>query len=199
MAEQTELGMNSKKLIILLIALITITAQLFIPISMAKRYEDILQTGESYLFKVEPIDPADPFRGRYVVLTFPISRGPLSDLENPDVIKLLPRKSQAYAILSKNEDGFAQLSDIQSHTPSKQNHIKLTHSYSYNEEYFIRLPFNRYYAEETKAPAIESLVWNRDLEQTHEFHADVRIKNGDGVIAELYINNTPILEYLEQH
>ena len=199
MAEQTETSMNSKKIIILVIALITITAQLYIPISMAKRYEDILKNGKPFIFKVEPRDPADPFKGRYVVLTFPISSGPQSDLKQPEIFRHLNRKAPAYAILQETNDGYTKINNILGDAPKHQNYIKVKYRADYNERYFIELPFNRYYAEESKAPKIEHLVWNReDDEQVHEFYADVRIKNGYGVIAELYIDNVPILKYLEQ-
>ena len=189
--------MSRSRLLILIVAFLTIAAQLFVPITMAKRYEDILQTGESYLFKVEPIDPSDPFKGRFVVLTFPISRGNVSDLENPEVTRSLSRKSEAYVTLIKDDKGFTRVRDIQPQASEEQNYIKLESVHVYSEEYFITLPFNRYYAEESKAPKIESLLWDRGLDENREFYADVRIKDGYGVIAELYINNTPILEYLE--
>jgi len=190
--------MSRNKILILIIALLTVVAQLFVPISMARHYEDVLQTGESYLFKVMPIDPADPFRGRFVVLDFPVSRGNILKLENPEIVKALPRNSSAYAILVEDNAGFAKIGDIQLQAPSNQNYIKIKNRYSYDEKYSIELPFDRYYAEESKAPEIESLLWNQERDQNREFYADVRIKDGYGVIAELYVEKTPILEYLEQ-
>lgn len=190
--------MSRNKILILAIALLTIGAQLVVPASMAKRYEDILQTGERHLFKVEPRDPTDPFKGRYVVLTFPIARGLTDDLENPEIIDQLLREETVYAIINKGADGFAQINDIQRQAPNNPSYIKVTHSYSYQENYHIKLPFDRYYAEESKAPEIESLLWNRAGDETSDFYADVRLKNGDGVIAELYVEDTLILEYLKR-
>lgn len=190
--------MSRNKLLILALALLTIVAQLFVPISMAKRYEDVLQTGESYLFKVQPRDPADPFKGRYVVLTFPISRGETTDLESPEVISKLNRKATAYALIENGPDGFVRIKDIRKETPTTQSFIEVKNNYSYNEKYHIKLPFDRYYAEESKAPEIESLLWNRARDENREFYADVRIKNGFGVIRELYVEGTPILEYLSR-
>ncbi|MFT6406642.1 MAG: putative membrane-anchored protein [Arenicella sp.] len=190
--------MSRNRLLILSVALLTIAAQLFIPTSMASRYEDILQTGERYLFKVEPRDPADPFKGRYVVLDFPISSGAIKDLENPVIITELPRKTAAYAIIDRDSDSIARVRDIQKEPPKHQNYVRIKSSYSYNEKYNITLPFDRYYAEESKAPKIESLLWTRVAGQNVEFYADVRIKNGYAVIAELYVDDIAILDYLEQ-
>lgn len=188
--------MSRNKLLILVVALVTMVAQLFVPISMAKRYEDILQTGESFLFKVQPRDPADPFKGRYVVLTFPISRGETKELDNPEVIGKLERKAKAYALIEKGPDGFVRLKDLKKEPPSTQSYIEVKNNYSYNEKYSIKLPFDRYYAEESKAPEIESLLWNRARDENREFYADVRIKDGFGVIQELYVEGIPILDYL---
>ena len=190
--------MSRNRLLILAIALVTIVVQLVIPISMANRYENILQTGDSYRFKVIPRDPADPFKGRYVTLNFPIESGKSNNLENPNVIKQLDKKAKAYAIISQ-VDNEVKLLDIQQENPKHQRYIAIKNRYSYKETYRIKLPFDRYYAEESKAPRIEALLWNRERDADREFYADVRIKDGYGVIAELYVDDTPILEYLEKH
>ena len=190
--------MSRNRLLILVVAILTIVAQLFIPISMANRYEDILQTGESYHFKVVPRDPADPFKGRYVNLYFPVQSGESKDLENPEIVDQLKRGAEAYAIIEKGPNELARLNDIKSSKPGGQNYISIKNSYSYDGKYNIKFPFNRYYAEESKAPRIEALLWNRERDADREFYADVRMKDGYGVIAELYVDNTPILEYLKQ-
>lgn len=190
--------MSRNKFLILAIALVTITAQLLVPSGMAKRYEDILQTGQRTLFRVEPRDPTDPFKGRYVVLTFPIETGLTQDLENPEVINTLGRKEAIYALIDEDSDGFARIKGIQKQVPQGQKFVKVTNDYSYQEKYHIELPFDRYYAEESKAPKIESLLWTGPRDENREFYADVRLKNGDGVIAELFVDGTPILEYIER-
>ena len=190
--------MSRVKLFILAASLLTILAQLFVPISMANRYEDILQTGEAYRFKVEPRDPADPFKGRYVVLTFPIASGNSQDLKTPEIISELNRQANAYAIINKDSNGEVELLDIQNKKPQGQNYIAIKNRYSNSAKYRIQLPFDRYYAKESKAPRIESLLWNRERNANRTFYADIRIKDGYGVIAELYVEDTPILEYLKQ-
>ena len=70
-------------------------------------------------------------------------------------------------------------------------------SYHSQNNYRIKLPFNRYYAEENKAPKIEALIW-QDRQNEREFYADVRVKDGYGVIEELYVEGVPILDYLKQ-
>ena len=122
--------MSRVKLFILAASLLTILAQLFVPISMANRYENILQTGEAYRFKVEPRDPADPFKGRYVVLTFPIASGNSQDLKTPEIISELDRQANAYAIINKDSNGEVELLDIQNKKPQGQNYIAIKNRYS---------------------------------------------------------------------
>lgn len=191
--------MSKLKKIALLIALLTIAAQLYVPTSMATRYENILEKGESYLFKVVPRDPADPFKGRYVRLTFPIDNGKISDLENPEKVKNLRSQSNAYVTLDKTTEGLVRILNIEKTKPSAGDFIKVKMGYHYGDEYSIKLPFNRYYAKESKAPKIEALLWNRERMQDRTFYADVRVRNGYGVIAELYVEDTPILEYLKKN
>ena len=189
--------MKPYKTISFVIAATTILAQLYVPTSMTQRYENILNTGESYLFKVVPRDPADPFKGRYVHLTFPEDSGQISELKGgAESIRELKRNDSAYAVYEKDELGFAKLVNLHAAKPENSNYIKVKMRFSYDNTYNFKLPFNRYYAEESKAPKIEALLWRRDQENQREFYADVRVKDGYGVIAELYVDETPILDYL---
>lgn len=190
--------MKAIKTLAFVIAVMTVVAQLYVPTSMAKRYADILNTGESYRFKVVPRDPADPFKGRYVRLTFPIDTGKIRDLNSkPDLIRMLKRNDTAYAILEKATDNSAKIVDLQKSAPANGDYVKIKMSYHSQNNYRIKLPFNRYYAEENKAPKIEALIW-QDRQNEREFYADVRVKDGYGVIEELYVEGVPILDYLKQ-
>ena len=58
-----------KKYLIIAFALM-ILAQLSFPLKMIIEREIILHKGETFLFKIEPIDPYDAFRGRYVWINY---------------------------------------------------------------------------------------------------------------------------------
>ncbi len=191
--------MKQSRVILLIIALLVCAAQLYTPVSMALRYEDVLSTGTSYRFLVEPIDPADPFKGRYVRLTFPIERGTLSSLGASIDKDEFKRKDKAFITLDNNPQGRAVISNILREKPASGDYIAVKINYLYDDKYGIDLPFDRYYAEEFKAPKIESIVWDRNRlrEDAPEIIADVRIKEGAGVIAELYVGDVPILEFLK--
>ena len=44
--------------------------QIFVPTKMILDREHVLNTGKAYKFKTQPIDPNDPFRGKYIVLNY---------------------------------------------------------------------------------------------------------------------------------
>jgi uncharacterized membrane-anchored protein len=58
-----------KKTILPLFAL-TCLAQWFVPAQMIYDQEQVLREGKTYHFKTAPIDPSDPFRGKYITLSF---------------------------------------------------------------------------------------------------------------------------------
>lgn len=66
-------------------------------------------TGHEYTFRVEPVDPIDPFRGAYVDLNYPDLRAPGSDAEDPGSSGLgtMPEDQQrgdVFIVLRKSGD-----------------------------------------------------------------------------------------------
>ncbi len=179
-----------------------IAAQIAIPGAMMQRYEATLQDGSLYKFKVVPIDPADPFKGRYVRLNFEISNWEMK-YQSDDTLK---RKDKVYATLNIGDDGFARIDKLHKSAPKDREYLKVRvqYVYGYNEEntpinYSIALPFNRYYAQENKAPEIERKVrrLNGIDGESSTATVDVRVLNGLGVIEQLYIDGKAIEEYFD--
>lgn len=69
--------------IILLIVLFAI--QLAIPGYMIFEQNQILTEGTAYKFKTRPIDPYDPFRGRYVTLAFEANQEVIPVVDGADI------------------------------------------------------------------------------------------------------------------
>jgi uncharacterized membrane-anchored protein len=49
---------------------LVVIAQLYVPLQMMFNQEDIMKTGTEFKFQTAPIDPYDPFRGKYITLFF---------------------------------------------------------------------------------------------------------------------------------
>ena len=61
--------MNFKKITWICFVLLVVL-QLWAPASMIYNREDVLKNGKAFKFRTAPVDPSDPFRGKYIVLSF---------------------------------------------------------------------------------------------------------------------------------
>jgi uncharacterized membrane-anchored protein len=159
---------------------------------MIKGREKILSDGTTYLFKTRPIDPADPLQGRYVVLGFEKDYIPTPESDMSQV----HRKQKIYALLGTDADGFAQFTDWSRDRPETGDYLTTTYlgrrrdwdretQTSTHLGHRIKLPFDRYYMNEEKAPAAESAA--REASNTTNCWASVKILNGKAAIEDVLI------------
>lgn len=154
--------------------------------------EKVLRHGEAFRFKTRPIDPADPFQGRFVALGFEhnyitLPKGNPADLHYREPI---------YASVETDDDGFARLTEWSRKRPTSGAYIKTryigphndwnaaTHT-STNCGMNVDLPFDRYYMDEAKAPRAETAV--REATRSTNCWAEVRILSGRAVIDDVYV------------
>lgn len=174
-------------------------AQMGVPVSMMYSYEKTLNEGVAYRFKVRPVDPADPFRGRYVRLAFDEENVRDQNRSFPGVESIPEKQRHAFALIETGADGLAKVVALPGQEPSSGDYIKVGVTVYNKKLYGISFPFDRYYAEESKAPNIENVVRNgRTLDETNEITAQVYIKSGRGVIAELFVGDQTIHDYLSE-
>lgn len=166
--------------------------QLAVPASMIVRRELTLHYGRQYRFQTAPVDPYDPFRGRYVALNLQASTA----LPLPD-IPLTPGQ-RVYAILTEDTEGFATIASLSLTPPGSDTYFQTSVNYVSGDRVQIDLPFDRYYTDEHLAPAAEHAYWQHSRRQTHETYITVRIKDGLAVLEELYIAGKPLREFLQQ-
>jgi len=177
-----------------LLALVLI-AQLSVPAFMVYRYESTLDNGATYRFQVRPYDPYDPFRGRYVNLVF----AERSVAYNGDAY--LSYGDFAYATITTGEDGNAKLVELFATPPTSGDFLKVKCLWSDNDDKTkqVEFIFKRYYANEKKAPNIEATVTRlsrRGIDESENVTAQVKVKDGLGVIEEIYIGDATIHEYI---
>jgi len=170
---------------------VLIVAQLAVPFSMIKSRENILRNGELFRFKTRPIDPADPFQGRYVRLGYENDYIPCSEDQKPDLVY----KDPIYVSIETDSNGFARFTDWSRMPPvegpflktryhgRKQERNQKTKEYIYKG---IRLdiPFDRFYMDEAKAPRAEVLA--REATRNTDCWAEVRILDGKAVIEDVF-------------
>jgi uncharacterized membrane-anchored protein len=167
--------------------------QLAVPASMIVRRELTLHSGRQYRFQTAPVDPYDPFRGRYVALNLHANTAPRPlDLS-------LTSGQRVYAILTEDAEGFATIASLALTPPGGDAYFQTHVSYVSDDRVHIAIPFDRYYTDEHLAPAAERAYWQHSRLPAHEAYITVRIKDGLAVLEELYIAGKPLQEFLQQN
>jgi uncharacterized membrane-anchored protein len=186
-----------KRWVILAVFIAVAVAHVIVPAGMIARRETILRLGRKYKFRTAPVDPYDAFRGRYVWLGYDQNRARWNgDSE-------LGSSGTAYAPVEEGQDGFAVINQVMPQPPKSGDYVKVGGVYKdwrTNSVVHFTLPFDRYYMEETKAPMAEHAYreHNRRGQTNQNTYAVVRIRNGDGVLEDLYVNDKPIRQYLAE-
>lgn len=173
--------------------------QVAVPIGQVVKHEDILRTGTPYKFRTAPVDPYDAFRGRYVALNY------ADTLAKPRAADSFDHyRRPAYVTLTKDAAGFAQFGEISLAPPGTGDFLRVTaFSHDYKEKDRVRfgLPFDRFYMEESKAPQAEAVYRsqrNRPGQTAPPTYVLVRVKDGRGVIENLYVQDKPIRQFLSE-
>lgn len=156
-----------------------------------------LRTGEAFRFRIQPVDPVDAFRGRYVAIRFAVDRAPAAD-----DLEVKPGK-QVFLPLEKDGDGYAFLGLASAEKPTSGQYLRLRAGGIYPDEdgnrfVWVSMPFRRYYMDENRAPEAGRAVWSGRRGQ-REASVSVRVRGGVGVIDELYIDDVPIHQWLVEN
>ncbi len=179
----------SKKKITVYSFAVLVFVQLSIPLFTVWEQYDILKTGELYLFKTEPIDPTDLFRGKYIRLNYTENSFPVENEEEWQDVK------NAYAVISADTDGFTKIVSVEKEPPAGSRvYIEVEVFIPWCDKkddcvLEIRYPFERFYMEESKAEPAEQL-----FSDDKNCYAAVYVKNGKAVLHNVYIDGVPIAE-----
>jgi hypothetical protein len=174
--------------ILALVFLAVAAVQVALPAMRIRQYEQTLQGGTAYKFRTRPVDPYDAFRGRYVTLGYDMIYAPWGEKEKP------PYGEKVYVLVERGPDGFAQLSKASRKPPTGENWLALKSTDSGGEGLIgVELPFDRFYMTELLAPIAEDAFRRRARAQLDSF-ALVRVKNGFGVIEQVYLGDKTIAE-----
>ncbi len=124
-------------------------AQISIPVKVIWDAEYVIDNGEEYKFRTEPIDPSDPFRGKYITLSF--KSDAMTDTTNWQAGEPVNVK------FDRDADGFAVPVSITRETPEAPYlHTKIQYTLAGNPPMaYFNLPFDRFYLEESKASDAE--------------------------------------------
>lgn len=182
--------MNKSILTTLMILLFVV--QLSIPAKMIYNQEDTIANGTAYKFKTQPIDPTDPFRGKYIVLNYEM------DSFETDDDSWVDYKGNVFVYLKTNSDGFAEVKAVsKTKLDISDDYVIAESRYNYGTEVNFDLPFNRFYMNENKAYDAEISVRKAQNDSAKVCYGLVMVKNGSAVLENVFINEQPIKEFVE--
>jgi len=170
---------------------VTALLQAFVPLKMVYDNEITVSRGTIYKFKTQPIDPSDPFRGKYVSLNFAETSFTVKDT-------VWQEGEQVYALLSVDTAGFAKIRAIAKTEPESGNdYIAVKADYYFEGLLRVSLPFDRFYMEESKAQEAEDTYRTYSLqENVKPAYALVAVKDGKAVVTDVIIDGTPLRDYV---
>ncbi|RMA57187.1 GDYXXLXY domain-containing protein [Ulvibacter antarcticus] len=177
------------KIYIVIGFVLMVGAQWFVPGIMIFEQEEALRKGTSYNFKTRPIDPSDPFRGKYITLSYEMNSAESTD-------SIWGDSQKVYVYLKTDDNGFAEISQVSPKILNdKGDYVVADNAGWYNGEVHFFLPFNRYYMEETKAynaeVSVRNAIRNRDSIGP-ECYAKVYILDNVAVLDNVYIGEISV-------
>jgi len=184
-----------KKVILILFGIMCL-AQWIVPGKMIYDSENIISEGTVFKFKTEPIDPSDPFRGKYVTLRFEadfIEFQDSTDWQAGDEI---------FVTFTTDSLGFAKAENGYRSAPAAESYlhtsVEYVNNYEYDRSIVFQLPFDRFYLEESKASQAEQLYWKAQRDSAQVAYGLVSIGPGQAVLSDVYINDRPIVDIIDE-
>ena len=186
--------MNKKKILLLSFFLVVLV-QLYVPSKMIWDKEEVLRTGTEYKFRTAPIDPNDPFRGKYITLRFD------NNIVNTPSEQDWKVGESIYVSMTTDDKGFAKIESVSKERPKEKHEFIKATVRSVLETNPRRLtidyPFDRYYMEESKAYEAEQVYRESNRDTLEVTYALVSIKNGNAVLKDVLIDETSIKEIVK--
>ena len=175
--------------------ILVVIAQLFVPAQMIFGQEAILNTGKAYRFRTQPIDPSDPYRGKYITLRYDINSAITNDT-------IWERKQDVFVYIKEDSLGFAELVEVSVNPIKSKNDFVKAEAFTYykkSNKLRFTLPFNRFYMEESKAKPAEDAFREAQRDSLpNNTYALVYVKEGEAVLKDVLINDVSIADYVEE-
>jgi len=183
--------MKYKKWLLPLFVLVALV-QLYVPAKMIWDKEEVLSTGKEYKFKTRPVDPTDPFRGKYITLDYEENQMPVSNVVDWKIEETI------YVHLTNDKAGYAKVHAISKEKPTGTvDFVKAKITGMYDEKVTFWYPFDRYYMEESKAYPAEQMTREARRDTTKTTYALVVVKQGESVLKDVMIDGQSIQKLIE--
>jgi uncharacterized membrane-anchored protein len=158
--------------------------QLSFPGKLVFDSNKVLWMGTELKFETRPVDPADPFRGRYVALNFAANQ---FEKKAADSWK---RNDRVFVLLDRDAQGFARSKGLSAVRPAANElFVKARITYLYDNQITVYYPFSKFFMEESKAPEAE-----RIYREAGEGYALVKVYQGEAVLQDVVVKGKSLNE-----
>ena len=172
---------------------VVVLAQLFVPAQMIFDQENTIAKGTAYKFRTQPVDPSDPFKGKYIYLNYDLSFAATKDTT-------WESNAPIYITFQTDSLGFAMVKDIYKDDPKDGDYLKTKVAWydHYEKNVGFSFPFNEFYMNETKAYDAELAHAQAQRDSLpNNTYALVYLLKGKAVLDNVFINDIPISDYVE--
>lgn len=177
---------------------IMVSAQWIVPLSMIKDANRTIDEGTEFRFKTAPVDPSDPFRGKYITLNFDLNNYYPADTNETHFTE----SSTVYALLGRDSAGFAKIDKLVPDPPtSDDDYVAVTYMYGYggvSPLVSLYFPFTTFYVEESKASDAEQLYWQSRGSDSLVCYAKVKVFKGDAKLVDVMLNDSSIVDVVKR-
>mgnify|MGYP000200154761 CR=1 FL=1 len=162
-----------------------------IPIFLMIKSEDVLENGIRHKLRLRAYDPFDPFRGKYLRLNYDNTASCDPGLETGDA---------CYITLKKGEDGFSTFEHMHQEKPETEDYFESRVLYAFDSTGTFKLDnMEKYFINESKAGHAERVVQDFQRKKPDDIYVAIRVMEGEVRLEDVYIQEVPLLEYLESH
>jgi len=175
-----------KKLLFAVFALIILA----IPFYIIMGSEDVLENGHLHKLRLRGYDPFDPFRGKYLRLNYDDRIPYEGSFEEGD---------DAFVILEKDSLGFSNFAKAVKNKPDNQDYINA--EVLYVDEAYLQIKadhLGKYFINEDKAKLAELVVIEFTRKRPDDIYVAIRVLDGEARLVDIFIENTPLLEYIKK-
>ena len=174
-------------------------AQIAVPASLIAKHEQTRAGGTPWKFQTAPVDPNDPYRGKYVQLSYAVEREPVP-FADPGFV-YMGHNRRVYAELAAGPDGYARLVRVHEQPPSGVEYVDVfTRHVSERQAgadgapsaIHVHLPFDRYYLPEAQAPQVEREYFEASRKAQANTWAEVRVRDGHAALVSLVLDGKPV-------
>lgn len=183
--------------------LLLFAAQWAVPFAQVVREEAIRREGMVWRFALQPVDPYDVMRGRYLALNFAAN----TTMDAPPGSK---EGDTIYAVLQEDAQGLATVSRLSATPEDKAFALPLRFHAAWEwedkpgaespgQKVDVRIPLSRFYLPEDDALAIDRIVPRATSAEESSLQAvlEVRLKDGRLVADALWIDGQPYQQWLK--